>query len=70
VFVDTYGTALNGKTDEELSEMVLKNFDLRPGVIIKELGLKRPIFAKTAAGGHFGRNEPEFTWETPKCLHE
>ena len=70
VFVDTYGTALNGKTDEELSEMVLKNFDLRPGVIIRELGLKRPIFAKTAAGGHFGRNEPEFTWETPKCLHE
>ena len=70
VFVDTYGTALNGKTDEELSAIVLKNFDLRPGVIIKELGLKRPIFAKTAAGGHFGRNEPEFTWEIPKCLHE
>lgn len=70
VFVDTYGTALNGKTDEELSALVEKNFDLRPGVIIKELGLKRPIFAKTASNGHFGRNDKDFTWETSKVLKE
>ena len=68
VFVDTFGTAAEGLTDEELSDLVLKNFNLRPGMIIKELQLKRPIFAKTASGGHFGRNDPEFTWETPKIL--
>lgn len=42
------------------------NFDFKPGNIIKELNLKRPIYLKTATFGHFGRNLPEFTWENPK----
>jgi S-adenosylmethionine synthetase len=42
---------------------VRENFPLTPSGIIKHLDLRRPIYRKTAAGGHFGRNEPEFTWE-------
>jgi len=68
VFVDSYGTVKEGFTDRILSEIVIKNFDLRPGVIIKELELKKPIFAKTACGGHFGRKDEEFKWEVPKNL--
>ncbi len=45
-----------------------KNFNFRPGNIIKELDLLRPIYQKTAAYGHFGRNDPDFTWEKPKKL--
>jgi S-adenosylmethionine synthetase len=69
VFVDTYGTgARSGKTDAELTEIVKNNFDLRPGALIRDLNLRRPILKKTAAYGHFGRNDPDFTWETPKPL--
>lgn len=61
VYVNTYGT---GKIDEEkIVEIVNKNFDLRPAAIIKDLDLLRPIYRKTAAHGHFGRNDPDFTWE-------
>ena len=61
VMVTTYGT---GKiSDDKLSELVLKHFDLRPKGIIQMLDLLRPIYEKTAAYGHFGRDEPEFTWE-------
>ncbi len=61
VMVDTYGT---GKiSDERLTELVLKHFDLRPKGIVGMLDLLRPIYRKTAAYGHFGRDEPEFTWE-------
>jgi len=67
VFVDTYGTA-KGKTDQEILAIVLKNFDLRPGVLIRDLKLKRPIYEKTAYHGHFGRDDPDFTWEHPKAL--
>jgi len=57
----TYGT---GKVaDEVLEELVLKHFDLRPKGIVQMLDLLRPIYRKTAAYGHFGREEPEFTWE-------
>ena len=49
--------------DEKIAEIVLANFDLRPRGIIQMLDLRRPIFSKTAAYGHFGREEPEFTWE-------
>jgi S-adenosylmethionine synthetase len=42
---------------------VLEHFDLRPGAIIRDLDLRRPVFTKTAAYGHFGRREPGFTWE-------
>lgn len=68
VYVDTYGTVVDGKTDQDLIDIVIKNFNLKPGVIIKELKLTRPIFAKTAVGGHFGRKDPEFLWEIPKTL--
>ena len=61
VMITTEGT---GKiSDEELSELVQRHFDLRPKGIIQMLDLLRPIYEKTAAYGHFGRDEPEFTWE-------
>lgn len=68
VFVDSYGTAMQGKTDKDLTDIVMKNFDLRPGCIIRDLNLKRPIMRKTAAYGHFGREDPDFTWEAVKTL--
>jgi len=66
VHVDTYGTGT--RPDHEILAIVLKNFDLRPGVLSRDLNLRRPIYQKTASGGHFGRNDPDFTWETPKKL--
>lgn len=61
ILIDTFGT---GKiSDEKIAEIVSRNFDLRPAAIIKMLDLRRPIFAKTAAYGHFGRNDEDFTWE-------
>jgi S-adenosylmethionine synthetase len=61
VWVTTYGT---GKvSDETIAELVKKHFDLRPKGIVNMLDLLRPIYEKTAAYGHFGRDEPEFTWE-------
>lgn len=61
VYVGTYGT---GKlSDEKLLEIVKKNFRLRPGHIIEDLKLRRPIYRKTASYGHFGREDPDFTWE-------
>ncbi|KAL2100280.1 hypothetical protein ACEWY4_004674 [Coilia grayii] len=59
-----YGTST--LDEDELLEIVKKNFDLRPGVIVKELGLKRPIYQATACYGHFGRDA--FSWEKPKIL--
>jgi S-adenosylmethionine synthetase len=57
-------TANTGKIpDTEIEKLVRKYFNLRPAAIIKKLNLRRPIFKKTAAYGHFGRNLPEFTWE-------
>ncbi|PWN90437.1 methionine adenosyltransferase [Acaromyces ingoldii] len=64
VFVDAYGTSK--KTDSELVDIIRKNFNLRPGVIVRDLNLQQPIYAKTAYGGHFGRKE--FSWEQPKKL--
>jgi len=49
--------------DDAIVELINQHFDLRPAAIIRDLQLRRPIFKKTAAYGHFGRNEPEFTWE-------
>ncbi len=61
VLVDTFGT---GKVDETtLEDLVRKNFSLTPKGIIESLNLRRPIFQKTAAYGHFGRTDPDFTWE-------
>jgi S-adenosylmethionine synthetase len=62
VMATTYGT---GKiSDERIEQLIAKHFDLRPKGIIQMLDLLRPIYQKTAAYGHFGRNEPEFSWET------
>ena len=62
VLIETFGTA---KVDEQtISELVRANFKLTPKGIIESLNLRRPIYRKTAAYGHFGRNEPEFTWES------
>jgi len=64
VFLTTYGTGV--RSDEQLLKVVEENFDLRPGRIVKDLDLKKPIYQATAAYGHFGR--PDFSWEQPKKL--
>ena len=64
IFIDTYGTG--AKPNSELLEIINNNFDLRPGVIVKELDLWKPIYQDTACYGHFGR--PQFKWEQPKTL--
>ncbi|WP_154027946.1 methionine adenosyltransferase [Olsenella uli] len=61
VLVDTKGTG--AVSDRVIDQAVRQVFDLRPGAIIRDLDLRRPIFGKTAAYGHFGRNDPDFTWE-------
>ena len=61
VRVDTFGTGKVGEA--KLTELVRKNFSLNPKGIIESLNLRRPIYKKTAAYGHFGRNDPDFTWE-------
>ncbi|MDN4161555.1 methionine adenosyltransferase [Nocardioides abyssi] len=61
VFVQTFGTGV--VSDEEIQKAVLEVFDLRPAAILRDLDLLRPIYAKTSAYGHFGRELPEFTWE-------
>jgi S-adenosylmethionine synthetase len=66
IFVDSYGTG--SKSDKALLDIVKANFDLRPGCIIRDLKLTRPIYSKTACYGHFGRDDKDFTWETPKAL--
>mgnify|MGYP000715445114 FL=1 len=67
--VETYGTE-NGVTREQIQQAVRKVFDLRPAAIIDELDLKRPIYSKTAAYGHFGRNDADFTWEATDKVDE
>ncbi|KAF2789329.1 S-adenosylmethionine synthetase [Melanomma pulvis-pyrius CBS 109.77] len=64
LFVETYGTS--EKSSEELVEIIRNNFDLRPGVIVKELNLTNPIYNTTARNGHF--TNQDFTWEKPKAL--
>ena len=61
VFVDSYGTG--ALADDKLAELVTRVFDLRPAAIIRDLGLKRPIYAQTAAYGHFGRDDLDLPWE-------
>lgn len=61
VFVETFGT--NHVEDAAIEKAISEVFDLRPAAIIRELDLRRPIYAKTAAYGHFGRELPDFTWE-------
>jgi S-adenosylmethionine synthetase len=61
IMVDSFGTAK--LSDDKLSKIVMENFDLRPKGIVNMLDLLRPIYRNTAAYGHFGRKEPEFSWE-------
>ncbi len=61
IAINTYGTGV--MPDERISELVTKHFDLRPAGLIDMLQLRRPIYRQTAAYGHFGREEPDFTWE-------
>ena len=61
LYVNTFGT--NKIPENQIEEIVRKNFDMKPSGIISQLDLKRPIYKKTASYGHFGRNEPEFYWE-------
>lgn len=63
IFVTGYGTSTK-YTDQQLTRIVSHNFDLRPGIIVRDLDLKKPIYQKTSAYGHFGRSE--FTWEQPR----
>jgi S-adenosylmethionine synthetase len=66
VNVETFGTAKIA--DEKIAALITEFFDLRPGAIIRDLGLRKPIYRKTAAYGHFGRDDIEFPWEkTDKC---
>ncbi|HKU48598.1 MAG TPA: methionine adenosyltransferase [Nitrososphaera sp.] len=60
IMIDTFGT---GNSEDEIEARVRKVFDMRPAGIVRTLDLKRPVYRKTAAYGHFGRNEPGFTWE-------
>ena len=61
LYVNTFGT--NKILKIRLEDLVRKNFDMKPSGIISQLNLREPIYRKTASYGHFGRNEPEFTWE-------
>ena len=61
ILVETFGT--NKVSEESIEDAVRSVFDLRPAAIVRDLDLKRPIYSKTAAYGHFGRSEPQFTWE-------
>ena len=61
MLVDTFGTGT--VSDDKLTKAVLATFDARPGILIRDLDLRRPIFRKTAAYGHFGREDVDFTWE-------
>ncbi len=68
VLVDTKGTGT--VSDRVIEQAVSRVFDLRPGAIIRDLDLRRPIFEKTAAYGHFGREDADFTWEATNRTDE
>ena len=68
IMVDTFGTAK--VAEDKIVEAVEKTFDLRPGAIIRDLDLRRPIYEKTAAYGHFGREDADFTWENTDRVEE
>jgi len=66
MYIDTYGSSKY--TSTQLAAIVDKNFDLRPGCIIRDFDLLKPKYQKSAAYGHFGRDDPDFTWEVAKAL--
>ncbi len=61
IYIDTFGT--NKIPEDKIVELVRKHFPLKPKDILEKLDLRRPIYRKTAAYGHFGREDPDFTWE-------
>ena len=63
ILVETFGSEAPGMTPERLEDLVREHFDLRPAAILRDLELQRPIYTKTAAYGHFGRDDSDFTWE-------
>jgi S-adenosylmethionine synthetase len=63
ILVDTFGTEAEGLSQTRIEELVREHFDLRPAAILRDLDLRRPIYAKTAAYGHFGRDDHDFSWE-------
>merc|ERR1711865_307863 len=72
VFVDSYESVTGGRTDADLMDIIRANFDLRAGMLVIELDMKKPKYKKTACYGHFGNSargdDPDFTWENPKAL--
>lgn len=70
LYVETFGTAAEGLTDADIQAAVSKVFDLRPAAIIRELDLLRPIYAQTAAYGHFGRTDVDLPWESTSQADE
>jgi len=72
IFVDSYGSATGGKSDQDLLKIIEDNFDCRAGMLVIELDMLKPKYKKTACYGHFGNAaraaDPDFTWETPKKL--
>ena len=70
IYVDTYGTSAEGYDDAELCEIVRKNFNLKPGRIIEQFDLRKPMFTKTTLYGHFLKDEKICKWEAPKDLTE
>lgn len=70
LYVETFGTAAAGLNDERIQDAVAKVFDLRPAAIIRELDLRRPIYAQTAAYGHFGRTDLDLPWERTDRVDE
>ena len=70
VMVETFGTEADGLTPEQLETLVSEHFDLRPAAFRQRLDLHRPIYQKTAAYGHFGRDDADFTWERTDMADE
>ena len=72
IFVDSYGSATNGRKDSDLLKVIEDNFDCRAGMLVRELDMLKPKYKKTAAYGHFGNcarpADADFTWEIPKKL--
>jgi S-adenosylmethionine synthetase len=61
IMVDTFGTGVI--SDEKIQKLIVENFDLRPGAIIRDLDLRRPIYKQVATYGHFGRSDLDLSWE-------
>jgi S-adenosylmethionine synthetase len=70
VCINTFGTALAGITDEQIEKAVREVFSFKPANIIKQLNLLRPIYRKTTNYGHFGKTDPDITWEKADKVKE